>query len=56
MGAKSTVSKASSKSPSVRTTIPEEVVREMKIRVGDVMDWEVLTEGGRKVVRVKRLE
>jgi bifunctional DNA-binding transcriptional regulator/antitoxin component of YhaV-PrlF toxin-antitoxin module len=56
MGEKSIVAKASSKSPSVRTTIPEKIVKEMEIAVGDVLDWETTTQGGRKVVRVKKLE
>jgi bifunctional DNA-binding transcriptional regulator/antitoxin component of YhaV-PrlF toxin-antitoxin module len=56
MGQKSTVAKANTKSSSVRTTIPEKIVQEMDIAIGDVLDWETTTQGGRKVVRVKKLE
>ena len=48
--------KANTKSSSVRTTIPEKIVQEMEIAVGDLLDWETTTQGGRKVVRVKKLE
>jgi bifunctional DNA-binding transcriptional regulator/antitoxin component of YhaV-PrlF toxin-antitoxin module len=56
MGKKSTVAKATSKSDSVRATIPEEIAKEMGLRIGDVLDWELVTEGKRKVVKVKKLE
>jgi hypothetical protein len=56
MGEKSIVVKASNRSPSVRTTIPEKIVQEMEIAAGDVLDWETAMQGGRKVVRVKKLE
>ncbi len=56
MGEKSIVAKANSKSSSVRTTIPEKIVQEMEIDIGDVLDWETIMQGGRKVVRVKKLE
>lgn len=56
MGEKSIVAKASSKSPSVRTTIPEKIVKEMEIAIGDVLDWETTMQGGRKMIRIKKLE
>jgi bifunctional DNA-binding transcriptional regulator/antitoxin component of YhaV-PrlF toxin-antitoxin module len=56
MGYKSAVAKASSKSPSVRTTIPEKVASEVGIRPGDVLDWEVTSEKGRSIMKVKKLE
>lgn len=56
MGEKSTVAKASSKSPSVRTTIPEKIAKEMKIKVGDVLDWEITTHGSRKIMELRKLE
>jgi len=55
-GEKSIVTKANTKSSSVRTTISEKIVQEMEIAVGDVLDWETTMQGGRKVVRVKKLE
>jgi hypothetical protein len=56
LGQKSTVAKASSNSPSVRATIPEEIVKEMQLSVGDVLDWEIEKRTNRKVMVVKKLE
>ena len=56
MGHKSTVAKASSNSPSIRATIPEEVAKEMQLSVGDILDWEIEERKNRKVMIVKRLE
>lgn len=56
MGQKSTVAKANSNSPSVRATIPEEVVKEMKLSIGDILDWETEIRKNRKVMVVKKLE
>jgi len=56
LGSKSIVAKASTKSPSVRATIPEEIAREMELSVGDVLDWEVEDRKNRKVMLVKKLE
>ena len=56
MGAKSTVAKASSKSPSIRTTIPEGIAKEMGLEVGDVLDWETASEGGKRVMKARKLQ
>lgn len=56
MGEKSTVARASSKSPSLRATIPEKVVKELAVKEGDVLDWETYSERGKRMVRVRRLE
>ncbi|HXQ91947.1 MAG TPA: AbrB family transcriptional regulator [Nitrososphaerales archaeon] len=56
MGKKSTVAKASSNSPSLRATIPEEIVKEMKLSVGDILDWETEERKNRKLMVVKKLE
>jgi bifunctional DNA-binding transcriptional regulator/antitoxin component of YhaV-PrlF toxin-antitoxin module len=56
LGQKSTVARASTNSPSVRATIPEEIAREMQLSVGDVLDWEIELRKNRKVMVVKRLE
>ena len=50
------MAKATSKSSSLRATIPEEIAKEMGLEVGDVLDWELTAEGKRKVARVKKLE
>ena len=56
MGEKSMVAKASSKSPSIRATIPEKIAKEMSLNVGDVLDWEIEIRKTRKVMIVKKLE
>ncbi len=56
MGEKSTIAKASSISPSMRTTIPEKIAKEMNLKIGDVLDWEIITQDSRKIMKVKRLE
>jgi antitoxin component of MazEF toxin-antitoxin module len=56
LGRKSTVARASSNSPSVRATIPEEVVKEMQLTIGDVLDWEIEERKNRKVMIVRKLE
>ena len=56
MGQKSTVARASSNSPSVRATIPEEIAKEMQLSVGDILDWEIEVRKNRRVMIVKRLE
>lgn len=56
LGQKSIVAKASSNSPSVRATIPEEIVKEMQLSAGDVLDWETELRKNRKVMIVKKLE
>jgi len=56
MGAKSTVAKARTDSPSVRTTIPEAIASDLKLRVGDVLDWDVGMENGKKVAKLRKLE
>jgi len=55
VGEKSAVAKASSKSPSVRTTVPEKIAKEMELRVGDILDWEIGSQSGRTIARVKKL-
>ena len=56
VGYKSGVVRASNKSPSVRTTIPEKVVSEVGIKPGDILDWELTSEKGRQIMKVKKLE
>ena len=56
MGFKSAVARASKKSPSVRTTIPEKLAREMEIQPGDILDWELAQEKGRMIAKVKKLQ
>jgi bifunctional DNA-binding transcriptional regulator/antitoxin component of YhaV-PrlF toxin-antitoxin module len=57
MGRKSHITKATTTSNSLRTTIPEEVVKDMKLNEGDVLDWEVKTTEKEKLyAKVRKLE
>lgn len=56
MGFKSAVAKASTKSSSVRTTIPEEVAKALQVTPGDVLDWDLMPQKGRAVAKVRKLE
>lgn len=56
MGDKSTVAKASTNSPSVRATIPENIVKDMGLKVGDILDWQVVEEKGKKYAKFRKLE
>jgi len=56
MGQRSTVSKANSKSPSVRITIPEKVVEQFGFKVGDVLEWDTFLLDGKRVLRVRKME
>lgn len=56
VGITSKITKATTTSNSLRATIPEEVVKDMDLRIGDTLGWEVIEEKGRKIAKVKRLE
>jgi bifunctional DNA-binding transcriptional regulator/antitoxin component of YhaV-PrlF toxin-antitoxin module len=50
------VSKANSVSSSLRTTIPNEIVGYLDLKLGDVIDWEESSEKGKKYARIRKLE
>jgi hypothetical protein len=57
MGKKSHITRATTNSNSLRTTIPEDIVHDMKLQIGDVLDWEVVSpEKGKKHAKVRKLE
>jgi hypothetical protein len=56
VGAKSAVAKASSKSDSVRATIPEDIAKDLKLQVGDILDWSIVEEKGKKYAKFRKLE
>jgi antitoxin component of MazEF toxin-antitoxin module len=57
VGKKSHITKATTTSNSLRTTIPEDVVKEMHLEIGDILDWDVIqTEKGKKHAKVRKLE
>ena len=56
MGGKSTVAKANSVSSSLRATIPEDIVSELGLKVGDVLDWQTFSDKGKKYASFRKLE
>ena len=40
----------------LRTSIPSEIVAELGLKAGDVLAWEVVERGGRKVALIRKLE
>ena len=54
--AKSMVTRATTTSRSLRTTIPVKIVDELGIEDGDVLDWRVEERDGHKVAVIKKLE
>ena len=56
MGSKSIVSRATTTSRSLRTTIPVKIVDEFGIKEGDVLDWEIRKINGKKTIIVRLLK
>jgi hypothetical protein len=56
MGEKSTVMKVRKDTPSVRTTIPQDIVSDLGLDVGDVLDWSIVEEKGKKYAKFRKLE
>jgi len=40
----------------LRTSIPTEIVKALNLKVGDVLSWEVMERGGRKMAVIRKLE
>jgi bifunctional DNA-binding transcriptional regulator/antitoxin component of YhaV-PrlF toxin-antitoxin module len=41
---------------SVRTTIPSEIVKEIDLRVGDLLIWSIDQQKGKKTISIKKVE
>ena len=50
------ISKANSISSSLRTTIPNDIVEYLDLKIGDVIDWDEYQEKGKKYARIRKLE
>jgi bifunctional DNA-binding transcriptional regulator/antitoxin component of YhaV-PrlF toxin-antitoxin module len=50
------ISKANSISSSLRTTIPNDIVEYLDLKMGDVIDWDEYQERGKKYARIRKLE
>ena len=55
MGFKSQVTKATTTSKSLRTTIPHQIVDKLQIDQGDVLDWSIKEVGMQKVAVIRKL-
>ena len=49
------LTKATSKSKSLRTTVPMGIVRHFNLSEGDKLSWEIRAEGGELIIVVKPL-
>jgi len=56
MGEITTLTKATSKSKSLRTTIPIGIVKHFNLSEGDKLNWEIRAEGGDLIIVVKLLK
>jgi len=50
------LTKATSKSKSLRTTIPMGIVKQFNLSKGDKLSWEIRAEGGELIIVVKPLK
>jgi hypothetical protein len=55
MGEHTKLNRANTKSPSLRTTVPESVVNELKVKEGDSIEWERIIYEGKIAIRVKKV-
>ncbi|HEX9677667.1 AbrB/MazE/SpoVT family DNA-binding domain-containing protein [Nitrososphaera sp.] len=54
--AKSSVQSARAGTPSVRCTIPSDIAEALKLQVGDVLDWSVIEDKGKRYAKFRKLE
>lgn len=55
MGETTVITRATSKSKSLRTTIPMGIVKQFNLLEGDKLSWEIRAEGGELIIVVKPL-
>ena len=53
---KSTVTAVHKASGSIRTTIPVEIAKQIKLAAGDVLDWSIEVKKNKKFIIVRKLE
>jgi len=56
MGEITVLTKATSKSKSLRTTIPMSIVKQFDLSEGDKLNWEIRAEDGELIIIVKPLK
>lgn len=52
----SKITRANLKTESLRATIPENIVNALKLQAGDVLDWSVVDDKGKRYARFRKLE
>lgn len=55
VGEHTTLSKASSKNDSLRTTVPASIVHILNLGIGDIIDWEVQAHNNEIRIVVKKV-
>lgn len=53
MGEITTLTKAASRTTSLRTTVPANIVRQFKLEDGDKLDWSLKVDQGELIIVVK---
>lgn len=56
MGERTKLARANTKSPSLRTTVPEGIVKDLNLKVGDIVVWRSMIVDGRIKVLVEKEE
>lgn len=54
MGERTKLNRANTKSPSLRTTVPEGVVNELRVKEGESFEWKRIIQEGKIAIRVKK--
>jgi len=56
MGEITVLTKATSKSNSLRTTVPQGIVKQFNLSKGDKLNWEIKAENGELIIVVRPLK
>lgn len=56
MGEITTLTKAATKTTSLRTTVPASIARQFNLNNGDKLDWSLRAEDGEMIIIVKPLK
>lgn len=56
MGETTTLTKASTKSESLRTTVPAGIVKQFSLKEGDKIDWTLKAGNGELIINIKPIK
>ena len=56
MGEETTLTKAATRTTSLRTTVPASIVRQFNLESGDKLDWTLKAEEGELIIIVKPIK